>query len=60
MNDFDEIRQRIAQMKGQPAPEYIYDITGLGHKAIEARAQRRWHEWNEGDTPLPYNDEIPY
>lgn len=60
MNELDQALERIAQMKGEAAPEYIYDITGLAHKAIEERALRRWQEWNEGNIPLPYNDEIPY
>lgn len=60
MKTADEVITWFAKIKGEPAPEYIYDITGIAHKAIEARAQRRYQEWNEGDTPLPYNDENPY
>jgi hypothetical protein len=47
------------QMKGEPAPERIYDETGIAHRAILARARRRWHEWN-GSEPHPIDDEIPY
>lgn len=54
----DELRQRLARMKGEPAPPYILDDTGIAYRAMEVRSRKRWHEWNDDKPSL--NDEIPY
>lgn len=59
MSELDAALERIAQMKGEPAPAHIYDETGIAHRAIQVRARKRWHEWN-GNDPYPMNDENPY
>jgi hypothetical protein len=50
----DELLAVLAKLKGEPAPEYVYDETGIANHALQVREQRRRREWYE-----ELNDELP-
>ena len=54
MKTTDELLAILAKLKGEPAPEYIFDKTGIADRALQVREQRRRQEWYE-----ELNDELP-
>ena len=49
-----EILARMAQLKEEPAPEYVYDENGLGHQARQRMRDQRDQDWW-----MEFNDELP-
>jgi len=50
-----EILAILAELKGEPAPEYVYDENGLGHQARQKMLDQRDKDWW-----MEFNDEVPY
>jgi len=59
----DELLGILAKLKGEPAPEYIYDENGLGNhakqKMLDLRAEAWWMEYDDElpEHSAPPNDE---
>src|SRR5712664_4178120 len=49
-----EVLARMAKLKGEPAPEYVYDENGLGHQARQKMLDQRDKDWW-----MEFNDELP-
>src|SRR5882762_5487922 len=54
MKTSTEVLTILAQQKGEPAPEYIYDENGLGHQARQKMLDQRDRDWW-----MEFNDELP-
>src|SRR5882672_12138762 len=49
-----EVLACVAEMKEEPAPEYVYDDNGLGHQARQKMFDQRDRDWW-----MEFNDELP-
>ena len=54
MKTTDEVLACMAELKEEPAPEYVYDENGLGHHARQKMLDQRDRDWW-----MEFNDELP-
>lgn len=55
MKTLAELMARLAELKEEPAPEYIYEENGIAQRALQMREWKRRREWYQ-----ELNDENPY